>query len=185
MPQDPFTGLRSLHPGPHYIHTLSGCKLRQNPARGHLLRGLLATATPALCRGPPRPRVLPLGSAGHISIWIRPAHLGVPQTDAAPGGEVGVGGRWGGPGLLGLRLQPAPAQISIPAWLRIPEPRVWIRVPAAGPALIKLVASALWVSSAEDPASQARLETLVLGTRPGEGGGGGEGAAASFPKSGP
>lgn len=98
---------------------------------------------------------------------------------------MGVGGRWGGPGLLGLRLQPAPAQVSIPAWLRNPEPPVWIRVPEAGPALIKLVASALRVSSAEDPASQARLETVVLGTQPREGGGGGEGAAASFPKSGP
>ena len=63
-------------------------------------------------RGPPRQLELPLGGGGRLSIRKRPAPLRVPQTDAAPGGEVGVGGRWGELGLLlGLRLQPTPARV--------------------------------------------------------------------------
>ncbi|KAL4684351.1 hypothetical protein H8959_022045 [Pygathrix nigripes] len=114
------------------------------------------TAAPAGCLGPPRPRELPLGGGGRISIWKRPALNLVSQTDAAPGGAVWVGGRWGGSVLLGLRLQPT-AQV---------------RDPTERPVLILNLAASVWRGSSAagqlscGPVKPVRVEPHVWTAAP-------------------
>lgn len=129
MTQDPFN--HHVRPAPSQTH-FRGSPLwlqthaepwQQDSAGAQPLHRRPRTPAPARSQGPPRLRELPLGGRGRLSIRKRPAPLRVPQTDAAPGGEVGAGGRWGGPGLLGLKLQLTPARVSIPAWPRTPQPR--------------------------------------------------------------
>lgn len=196
-PKTHLPALWSPRAPPHHTPATRGSNssLAANPGRA--LPGVTPEHTPCADSPGPRRRHAAEAPRGRVSSLLEVEGafqsgnaqplFGSHRLTPIGGGKVGVGGRWGGPGLLGLRLQPSPARVSIPTWLRITPPRVWVWVLAGVPVLLlNPVASARQgeVQLRVQP-SQAPLETLVPGPRPGEGRGGGEGAAASFPKSGP
>lgn len=149
MPQDPFTRpeLRPPRHGPILRPATLGALIPRS------LPGVTPEHTPCLdSPGPwrrqsaeaPRGLVSSLfGGGGRISLWKRPAPLRVPQTDAAPGREVGVGGDGEGPASSVWGCSQLARESLFLFGCESPPPPSGSGSPPGGPVLIlNLVASA-------------------------------------------